>query len=327
MNQGTGGKGTVRSSRKIFLWIGGVLLVLLVVAYFGVGAIAASQLTLPKRVFDPALNPGTLGLAYEDVRFPAREDGLQIAGWYIPSEQNQQAIILVHGRDNSRSNGFVDHFVNFAGSLHQAGFSVLLIDLRGHGESADARFTFGIKERWDVEGAVDWLEEQGYQPGKIGVLGYSLGGASVIGAAAEEQDIGAIWVDSSFADIASVIERNWQTESGLPQVFVYSAEWMIRVLYGYDIAASRPVDEIGAIAPRPVFIAHCQQDPMIPVAHMERLLAAAPEAQSWLISNCDQATLAEPIVPEKYNGHAIGYSLQPKDYARRVIAFFTESLE
>ena len=312
---------------RVVRWIVAGLLILLVIAYFGIGAVAANILTQPKRVFDPELNPGVYGLEYEQVRFPARGDGLEIAAWYIPSAQNERAIILVHGRDNSRTNGFVDQFVPFANQLHEAGFSVMLIDLRGHGESAEARFTFGIKERQDVLGAVDWLEGQGYQPGKIGVLGYSLGAASVIGAAAEEPDIGAIWIDSAFADVELVIEGSWQQESGLPQVFLQSTLWMIRLLFGYDITASRPVDEIGSIAPRPIFVAHCKQDPMIPIAHMERLLAVAQNTQTWVIQNCDQNTLPEPILEDKYNYHAIGYPIQPDDYAQRVIQFFAESSE
>ena len=330
MGQNSGTSSASKASKRrgrIILWVVGALLLLVLIAYFGIGAVAANILTQPKRVFDPSLNPGVYDLEYEDVRFPARGDGLEIAAWYIPSAQNERAIILVHGRDNSRTNGFVDQFVPFASKLHEAGFSVMLIDLRGHGESADARFTFGILERQDVLGAVDWLEGQGYQPGKIGVLGYSLGAASVIGAASEETDIGAIWIDSAFADVKSVIEGSWQQESGLPQVFLQSTLWMIRLLFGYDIAASLPVDEIGSIAPRPIFIAHCAQDRMIPIAHMDRLLAAAQNTQSWVIQNCDQNTLPEPILEEKYNYHAIGYPIQPEDYAARVIQFFDQNLK
>ena len=62
---------------------------------------------------------------------------------------------------------------------------------------------------------------RGYQPGKIGALGYSLGAASAIGAASEEQDTGAIWTDSADADVKSVIERSWK-KSGLPMAFLYS---------------------------------------------------------------------------------------------------------
>jgi len=319
--------GAVRSYRKVFFWIGLGIVVLLAIVFFGIGAVAANQLTLPKRVFDPSLNPGRYNLEYEEVRYPARIDRLQIAAWYIPSEENQRAIILVHGRDDSRTHGFVDQFVSFANALHESGFSVLMIDLRGHGESDDARYTFGIKERRDVLGGVDWLEARGYLPGSIGVLGYSLGAASVIGAAAEEEDIGAIWVDSAFADVNPVIEGAWEIDSGLPQVLLYPTKWMVRLLYGYDITASRPVDEIGKIAPRPIFLAHCKEDKLIPISHMHQLLAVAQNTQTWVIQNCDQKTLGKEVVPKKYNNHAIGYVIQPKDYEQKVIQFFNANLK
>ncbi len=321
------GSGTVRSYRKAFVWIGLGMVVLLVIVFLGVGALAANQVTLPKRVFDPALNPGRYNLEYEEIRYPARIDGLQIAAWYIPSDEKQRAIILVHGRDNSRTNGFVDQFVPFAKVLHESGFSVLMIDLRGHGESDDARYTFGIKERRDVLGGVDWLEARGYLPGEIGVLGYSLGGASVIGAAAEEEDIGAIWIDSAYADVNPVIEGAWEVDSGLPQVFLYSTKWMARLLYGYDITASRPVDEIEKLAPRSIFMVHCKEDKLIPISHMNQLLAVAQNTQTWVIQNCDQKTLGKDIVPEKYNNHAIGYYFQRTEYEQKVIQFFSENLK
>jgi len=312
---------------KVIRWIVISAAILLIISYPVIGAVAASQLTLPKRVFDPALNPGVYHLDYEELRFPARNDGLEIAAWYIPSDLNQKAIILVHGRDNSRTNGFCDQFVSFANALHKGGFSVLMIDLRGHGQSADSRFSFGIKERQDVLGGVDWLEAHGYQPGRIGVLGYSLGAGSVIGAASEEQDIGAVWIDSAYADIKSVIERNWVTESGLPQVFLYSTEGMSRLLYGFDIAASRPIDEIGKIAPRPIFMTHCQEDNMILITHMDQLLTVAKNTQTWVNPDCDQQAIGKELVPEKYNNHAIGYCIQPDVYAQKVIGFFNGNLK
>lgn len=319
--------GRFRVSRRMIARIGLGAAGLMAIVFLGVGAVAANLLTLPQRVFDSSLNPGRYGLEYEDIRFPARGDELRIAAWYVPSEEKQRAVILVHGRDNSRSNGFVDQFASLANVLHESGYSVLLIDLRGHGESDDARYTFGVKERQDVLGAVDWLQARGYPPGKIGVLGYSLGAASVIGAAAEEKDIGAIWIDSAFADVNPVIEGAWEVDSGLPQLFLYPTKWMIRLLYGYDITVSRPVDEIGAIAPRPIHIAHCQEDKLIPISHMDQLLAVAQNAQTWVIQNCDQATLAEPILPEKYNNHAIGYNIQPREYEEKLIQILNANLK
>ncbi len=317
-----------RKIRKILVSIGVGVVIFLVITYLGVSTYAASALSRPARNIDTdKYNPGVYGLEYENFTFPARNDGLKIAAWYIPSDQKQKAIILVHGYNNSRTNGFVDGFVPFASDLHNAGFSVMLIDLRGHGQSGNARFTFGVKERQDVLGAVDWLEGRGYQPGKIGVLGYSLGAGSIIGAAAEEPDIGAVWSDSAFAEIRSVLEHSWVSMTGLPQVFLYSTEAMVRLFYGYDIGASRPIDMIASIAPRPIFLAHCQKDNLIPISHMEQLLTVAKNTQTWIIANCDQHTLSKPIVPEVFNNHAIGYSLNREEYTNKVVKFFDESLK
>ena len=76
-----------------------------------------------------------------------------------------------------------------------------------------------------------------------------------------------------------------------------------------------------------MFIAHCEQDNMIPISHMDQLLSVVKNAQSWVITNCDQHTQGLDLVPEKFNNHAIGYSLQPDVYTQKVIQFFSETLE
>ena len=299
---------------RIALWIFFGVIGLVVILYFTVGVVAATQLTLPKRVFDPEANPGKLGMQYEDVTFPARTGDATIAAWYIPSEDNDRAVIFVHGRDDSRTKAFAGHFVEFAKAFHEKGISVLMIDLRGHGESSDGRYTFGLRERRDVMGAVDWLEGRGYQPGKIGVFGYSLGAASVIGAAAEEEDIGAIAVDSAFAEILPVLQRNIQKETGLPKIFILPTMWMTQLLYGYNLADARPVGEISKIPPRPLMLIHCDADAMIPIQNMQDLLREVPGTPSWTIPGCE---------------HALAYK-EPgnrPEYDRRLTDFFLASLK
>jgi len=301
------------SAWKIALWVILGIICLAVILFLAVGVVAATQLTMPKRVFDPRANPGALGLEYEDVRFPARTGDASIAAWFIPSEQNERVVILVHGRDDSRTKAFAGHFVEFAKAFHEKGISVLMIDLRGHGESSDARYTFGLKERRDVLGAVDWLEEKGYEPGKIGVFGYSLGAASVIGAAAEEDDIGAIAIDSAFSEILPILERNVQKETGLPKIFIIPTVWMTRLLYGYDFTESRPINEISKIQPRPLMLIHCDTDDVIPIENLEQLLKVVPGTPSWVIHGCE---------------HALAYreAINRPEYDQRLTDFFINSL-
>ncbi len=87
---------------------------------------------------------------------------------------------------------------------------------------------------------------------------------------------------------------------------------MIQLRYGYDIAQSRPVDEIGKIAPRPIFLIHCANDAMILLSQMEQLKAAAPAAQTWVLPSCQ---------------HSLGYNVDPAAYEQKVIGFYDQSLK
>jgi uncharacterized protein len=210
-----------RASQAAVLRAVVVALLVGLLGWLGVAAIAAHQLTTPQRVFHPARTPALVGIPYQEVRFPARSDGTMLAGWFLPHATSQRALVLVHGKDGSRSFEVNDKYpkLELAAALHRAGFALLMLDLRGHGHSGDGRFGFGLAEQGDVLGAVDWLGQHGFAPGQIGVLGASLGGAAAIGAAAAEPAIGAVATDASFAEFAPLVERDWERASGLPHFF------------------------------------------------------------------------------------------------------------
>lgn len=297
---------------RIALWIVVGILLLLVVAYLGIGAYAANSVTLVEE--DPE-NPasGPPGIAYRDVSFTARGQELGLAGWYLPRDGASKAVVLVHGRDANRRTAMRGTFVELAEAIHQAGYSVLLFDLRGHGESeGEKRYTFGVTERSDVLGAVDWLLQQGFAPGSIAVLGTSMGGASATGAAAEEPAIGALMLDSTLADLAPLIQAKFVDESGLPLWFVPGVLLMNRVLYGYDLEDVRPVDELLAVAPRPVLIMHCTEDEMVPMAQGEALAKAMPQAKTWYVGDCQHAEI---------------HATHPAEYQEQVISFLDQNLK
>jgi uncharacterized protein len=286
------------------------LVAMLVIAYLGISALAATILTTPRRTFGDR-TPATLSLNFEDISFAARDDGVRIAGWFIPQPNSQRAIVLVHGKDQSRADEFYGHFVDLAAALHTRGFAVLMIDMRGHGRSGDAHFSFGLRERHDIEGAVDWLKSRGFAPGRIGVLGVSMGAASSIGAAADDLDIGALVEDSSYAAIYPIIQQQWRGTSGLPEFFLPSTLMIGQLLFGDDISTANPLDEIGRIAPRPLLIIHGTADGLIPVGHAEQLKAAAPSAELWEVAGAQ---------------HASSYTANPQVYIEKVAGFFEQSL-
>jgi pimeloyl-ACP methyl ester carboxylesterase len=132
-------------------------------------------------------SPADVGLEYEDVIFRA-SDGLALRGWFIPRADPEPGpvVLFLHGwlwnRLGNKA-GLVpvpDKDVDFlpaTRALHDAGISVLLFDLRNHGESAaDPPITYGPNEAKDYAGAVAFLRRRPeVDPDRIGVLGCSMG--------------------------------------------------------------------------------------------------------------------------------------------------------
>jgi pimeloyl-ACP methyl ester carboxylesterase len=271
--------------RRWMLIGGGVIGGLLLSAYLVVGYIAADRFSAITRHAQKD-SPATYGIDFEAVQFTPRDDpALTLQGWLLPQAEATQTIILVHGfgLGGCRSCDFKERFTEFAAQLHANGFAVLLFDLRGHGESDAARYTFGVREQRDVLGAVDFLLARGVAPGQIGVLGASMGGASSIIATASEPAIGALITDSAFADLDYLLQREFPRRSGLPAWLLPSVYLMGQAVTGENVSNARPEQVIAQIAPRPVLIIHGDADELVPVEHSARLAAAAPHADVWIV--------------------------------------------
>jgi pimeloyl-ACP methyl ester carboxylesterase len=286
----------------------GALLLLIVLGYLAIGSYVAAQLTTIEAKPQTA-TPADYGLDFEDATIQTR-DGLALAGWYIPAAGSDRAVVLVHGHTACRSCEFGDRFVEFAAQLPAAGYSVLMIDMRAHGQSEGGRFTLGDKERWDVLAAVDWLQQRGFD--KIAVLGVSLGGAASAGAAAhpDGQSIDALVLDSSFGSVRELVEDRFPEASGLPSLFLPGAFLMGRLLFGLNVDEVRPVDDLPDI-PAPVMLMFSTQDQSVPAHQFQDMVDSRPNMEVWTVTDAEHARI--------YNTH-------PEEYVARVSRFLDQSL-
>ena len=125
----------------------------------------------------PLRSPGAFGLNYQEVSFPsAHSDKVQLSGWLIPCEAARGLVILCPGIGSSRGKMLVG-----ARCLNRSGFVVLLIDFRARASLQGNLCTLGVREPYDILGAVDWAKSQpDLQHLPIGAMGESLGAASVL---------------------------------------------------------------------------------------------------------------------------------------------------
>ena len=255
--------------------------------------------------------PQEVELFSRDAAVPA----LVLRGWWIPGERaDGPAVILVHGWRTCRRD---DNILLPAGMLHRAGFGVLLMDQREHGESdlEDGRFAGGVEEYLDVLGAWDWLRVQGVPETRIGLAGMSFGAATSVIAGGNEPRVAAVWEDSSFGDIAASA-RAFLAYKGYPELLEPGALLMARIVAGDDIAATGPLKVMPAYAGRPFAIVHGAADRFIPWRFAEELRDSAEAngvdlREYWIVP---EATHAQSVIQD------------PAGYERRLVAFFAGTL-
>ena len=287
--------------------------------YLAICALILHLATTPQRKPNPS-GPDP-DLSVEALHFESAEDKIRLADWLLPSS-GDRAIVLVHGVN---SDGWCGAHTDIARAYVEAGFHVLIFDMRGRGHSGGGRIGFGWLERRDVRGAVDLLLSRGFQAGKIGIHGTSYGGATALLSAATIPELGAVVADSAFADMRDVMEGEIERQTGLPFVSAFTPGITLlgQLLYGLDFDTIAPEQQVANIAPRPILFIHGSDDPRIPVEHASRLKAASrnPANELWILQDF---------------GHTEGVRMGPKHkqesplrgtFLQKVCAFFKNALQ
>jgi fermentation-respiration switch protein FrsA (DUF1100 family) len=159
------------------------------------------RLLLPFVVFRPtsevSVTPRDYGLAYEDVTIMT-SDGVDINGWFVPSENARANLIFFHGNA-----GNISHRMDSIGIFHGLGLSVLIIDYRGYGKSGGRVSISGTA--LDAAASWRWLAETKNVPAdEVVVFGRSLGGAVAVGLMRDAAPR-ALILESTFSSLADMI--------------------------------------------------------------------------------------------------------------------------
>jgi uncharacterized protein len=238
--------------------------------------------------------------AYRDVTFKA-SDGLDIAGWYRPSE-NGAAVVVVHGGSSDRK-GSVDH----ARMLASHGYGVLLYDARGRGESDGSENNYGWDWGKDVAGALAFLKgRDDVDPKKIGALGLSTGADVLIEVAAQRPDLAAVVADGAAAGSFEDWHHLRGTELGTAPGWVMFKT--MRVLSG-----DPPGPPLEDLMPR--------------IENPTLLISAGTDEErefNVLYDAAGRESVEHWNLPDAHHTHAIHE--HAGEYERRVAGFFNEAL-
>jgi len=206
---------------------------------------------------EAAATPAMAKLQYEDLHLKT-SDGIDLHGWYVPATQPRGTVLFLHGNAGNISNR-IDSIEMF----HRLGYSTLIFDYRGYGNSGGKPTEKGTY--LDAEAAWRFLTEQKHIPEcRVVLFGESLGGAV------------AAWLAARHKPAALVIASGFTSVPDLgQQLYPY---FPIRLLarIRYDTR-----DSLRSVT-APVLIAHSPQDDIIPYEHGRALFAAANPPKQFL---------------------------------------------
>ncbi len=269
---------------------------------------ATAQRLTGRRSPDPPDSPANHGLPFERMFFRSR-DGLTLHGWWIPAENAKGTIVQCHGQ-----NGSMDADLISARLLHNAGYQVFMFDFRAHGLSGGDHVTFGWLEANDLLGALDYLEKQ-HDIGRVGILGFSMGGVVAMRTALIDPRITCIVADGLIGQMQTTMTR-WMHDKGLPKSVAHHltnlALWLGSRRTGTPLNQINTIRWAHTLADCSLLIIHGEQDHLVSMDEINQLIANAPtETAMWIAPGCK---------------HREALERYPDEYIQRIFRWFSDYL-
>lgn len=246
---------------------------------------SAIVLTIAAMTFAQRATPAP---ASEPIRFQTDDKvPITLAGTYTsppvdPKTRRAPAVILLHMYGEERST-----FDPLVPALHRAGFAVLAIDLRGHGESvepASLKLAEKMEDRdprlfrdmvKDVEAACRWLSRRpDVDAARIAIVGASVGGSIALEYAAKDKSVDAVVMLTPGLDYLGLDARASARKFRYRPVLMLTAE---EERGGADdLAREIPDAKLTVVGPRPAG-GHSM------ALHGTRMLGKAPGVEKAIV--------------------------------------------
>ncbi len=251
--------------------------------------------------------PADLGLPHETVVLPMG-DAEQIVAWSVPHPQARGVVALFPAYATSK-----ESLLPPARLFHDLGYTALLVDFRGVGDSTGAQTTLGVREAEDVARATDYAR-QTWPDQPLILFGVSMGSAAILRAVAVEGvRADALILESPFDRLASTVGNRIRA-FGLPatpgtELLVFWGSVQI----GANGFAHNPTDYARAVS-SPTLILHGERDPRVTLDQVTTLHAAFPDRATLVhIPGAEHESLAT-AAPENWRT-AVAAFLSAIEYA------------
>ncbi len=170
-------------------------------------------------------------------------------------------VVCFHGW---RSTGIRD-FCGIASTFLDMNHNVLLVDQRAQGKSEGRSMTFGIKERYDCQTWINYINDRFSSSTDIFLCGLSMGAATVLMASGLElpANVRCVLADSPYSSPAEIIKKVCGDMKIAPAIAWPFLCVGARLFAGFNLTAATAADAIRR-ATIPILIMHGTDDRFVP---------------------------------------------------------------
>lgn len=220
-------------------------------------------------------------------------------------ELSLPVIIYLHGNAGSRIDS-----LKYVRIILENQINLFCFDFAGCGLSEGEYISLGFHEKEDLKIIVDFISKLPYV-GSIGLWGHSMGAATAILFAANDERIKCICADSSFSDFNVLAKEMVNKNIKLPNFIFSTAISFLRKTImkknGLDISNLKPIDEVKKIK-NPIMFVHGVKDNLINMQHSVELFEkceAAPKIVNFFEGghNTKRDKLIIKRIMEFFNTH------------------------
>ena len=299
---------------KIFIIVFATILILLISLYFIVGNYFYNIALSPKTSKAFVLGEDAeevleqenkaeekidwLSQNSKDVYITASNNGnLKLHAYEIINKEKSDIwAITIHGYS-----GRAKDMSYYAQEFYGRGYNVLMVDLRGHGESQGNYIGMGWHDRLDI---IDWSNYliKANSNCKIILHGVSMGGATVMMATGEDlpSNIKVAIEDCGYSSIWDEFKMQLQTLYSLPTFPVLNAASSVcKIKAGYKIEEASCIEQVKKSKTPTLFI-HGEEDTFVPFEMLDKVYDAAKCKKEKLVIEGAAHAEAASVNPELY---------------------------
>ena len=265
------------------------------------------------------MTPADEGLVFEDFVVSPQDSELQLAGWWIPADNATATLVFVHGGGSNRTSDFFGS-LKFYRAMVNRGISVVVVDLRNHGESGtDGRgLQFGRTEKYDAMAAINWARKR--KPDlPVFAMGISMGGATLIQAAYDGAKLDGLILLDSLLDTYDTFKQGATVATGLPPALFAASAWAATAFFGLPGDGEQALERAAELD-IPILAIQDPDDPVTRAHYSQQLAWRNARVTLWMAPAID---LQHPDLAwkQRWGTHVAAFLFYPEEVVAQIVTF------